>query len=745
MFTQIENILRSVIAIVSVAAEVALVLTILLTLKSLLDFSHTGPQIRNEIKQHFAGYALYSVFRLAFWGFLILWSMAIVGIITYGSFAVIFDTGMSWWGAVFAAMLGISLITFVQFSYHLLHHPSLIASSSNYRLSRFYLLWQRLSPQRIKYSQYLLVAIIGFALIGALVRFVLEQRWLEMFSLIVLVGAGIIILAWSIYDVDPHPALHCRRQDTKMPNILMIGADSLRSDRLGLMGYPREVAPFLDSLVERGTVFPNCYVPLARTAPSLASLLTGAWPHRHGIRENYVADYQTALPTISLPKLLKEAGYRSMAISDWAGGDLGKLNFGFDETDLPCDQWNLKYLLRQGPKDIRFFLSLFTHNRFGKMLLPELYYLAGVPLTTELGRSARQAITAFAEQEQPFFINLFMATTHAPFGSEYPYYQLYSSPDYKGEAKFVMIRSSDPEEVIESQRLGKKDFDFPQVINLYDGCVKHFDEEVEKIVAHLEKCGLAENTILVIYSDHGLDLFEKETWGQGNTVMGNDASARTPLIVVDPRRPGSGVNEHTVRSVDIAPTILDLLAMSVPKSMDGVSLKPYLESRSADLALAAFHETGVWLTHIPGIPEDHVTYPTILDLLEIPDKHTGTLAIKPEFNDIIIEAKDRMIRTDRWKLTYQPLWEGALFKLFDLTKDPNCELDVSAEFPDIFKAMKERLIAWLSQEPGRVWRKEHILSATSPQLLQEIPNESKCSTHVQNSNILGVPLTKNNA
>ena len=51
---------------------------------------------------------------------------------------------------------------------------------------------------------------------------------------------------------------------------------------------------------------------------------------------------------------------------------MGKFAFGFDYTDLPEDQWNLKYLIRQGPKDLRLFVSLFTHNRLGRLLFPEL-------------------------------------------------------------------------------------------------------------------------------------------------------------------------------------------------------------------------------------------------------------------------------------------------------------------------------------------------------------------------------------
>ena len=186
------------------------------------------------------------------------------------------------------------------------------------------------------------------------------------------------------------------------PNILMIGSDTLRADRLGALGYRRALTPHLDQLATSGVLFTNCYVPCARTAPSLISMLTGTWPHTHGVRDNYADDEATRLKVDALPTRLKQVGYRTAAISDWCGADMGKFSFGFDYTDLPEDQWNLKYLIRQGPKDLRLFVSLFTHNRLGRLLLPEIYYLGGVPLTQQMGKRARRLVSRLAESAEPF-------------------------------------------------------------------------------------------------------------------------------------------------------------------------------------------------------------------------------------------------------------------------------------------------------------------------------------------------------
>ncbi len=438
-------------------------------------------------------------------------------------------------------------------------------------------------------------------------------------------------------------------------------------------------------------------MPCARTAPSLASMLSGRWPHSHGIRDNFSTVDEADLGRAPLPHVLQAHGYRTIAVSDWCGSDLGKFPFGFGEVDLPQDQWNIRYLIRQGPKDIRLFLSLFTHNDFGRRFLPELYYLAGVPMTSELGRRTRSAISRCAREGSPFFLNVFMSATHAPFGSEYPYYTQHASRAYSGCSKFVMSGLNEPFEVIQRQKQGKEFFDLEQVLNLYDGCVSNFDNEVARTLDHLEQCGLTDNTIVVIYSDHGMEFFERETWGQGNSVIVDDSS-RIPLIIADPRRPNGQTISHTVRSVDLAPTLLDLVGLPIPKEMQGISLKQCIDGEIDDPGLAAFAETGIWVTRVPSMEENHISYPDLPDLLEIPDKRDGTMAIKAEYRDLIVSAKDRMVRTDRWKLVHLPMKDGVSRRLFDLENDPTCLKDVSAIYPEVMAEMSVLLNKWLTDD-----------------------------------------------
>lgn len=662
----------------------AAVFTLLLAVKSVRDRSQGGPRIRNEIRRHYWPYVWWAFGRLLGFAFAILAGLALTGVILYAAANGLAGRAFSFGEATAAAVCSILVLTGLQFCRHLLHIPASVAASSHYRMSRFYPLWRTLTPSRLRVLSYGLSVAAAGVLAAAAVHPASAGNWPWLASLGATAACYAGLALWFRGPAEPRPVTARPRAEGR-PNILMIGSDTLRSDRLA-EGYPRRLTPFIEQLAQRGTLFGHCYVPCARTAPSLISLLTGVWPHNHGIRDNFAADSNTDLPVEALPTILRRHGYFTAALSDWCGADMGKYSFGFEYLDVPEDQWNFKLFIRQGPKDLRLFLSLFTHNPVGKFLLPEIHYLGGIPLTDELGRESRRLLNYLGRGDRPFFLNLFLSTTHGPFGSEYPYYTRFSDPDYRGESKFVMARVADPFEIIRRQGEPKEEFDLDQILNLYDGCVSRFDDEVARIVAHLERCGLADNTVIVLYSDHGMEFFEHGTWGQGNSAVG-EASTRVPLLVLDPRRPRKERSSRVVRSIDLAPTLLDIAGLPPHPAMDGVSLSSCLQGSDLPQELTAYNETGIWLTDLPGMPPGHLRYPNLVELLEIPDKESGTLAVKAEYADLVVAARDRMVRRGRWKLVYQPLTEGYLLKLFDVEADPMCTANLIRQHGDVAAAL----------------------------------------------------------
>jgi arylsulfatase A-like enzyme len=687
----IDSLGRGLVTSLAVAA----VFTIVVLWKSVFDFTRTGPQMTDEVLSHYRMYLTYSLARLGAFAFLITSSLAFIGVTAYVLGLVLSGARYRPLWAAGASTAAILVLTGRLFVRTLLLSPGVLASSSLYSMTRFFPLWTLLTPGRLRALDCALFGTLGVLSFAAMTSLAMAGAWAALWLIGAIAAVSVAVPWWATRDPEPGPARTAGKPSR--PNILLIGSDTLRADRLTGSGYFRELTPIIDGLAKRGVRFTDCYVPCARTAPSLASLFTGTWPHTHGVRDTFVTRDQTRLPIAALPEILKRVGYRTSIVGDWAASDAEKFPFGFEYKDLPPDQWNIKYLLRQGPKDIRLLLSLFTQNRFGKIFLPEVHFLGGHPLTEEVGRDTRRMIAKLADSQAPFFLVSFMATTHPPFTSKYPYYSLYASPEYKGESKFGMAKVRDPWEIIRRQGEPKTEFDLEQIIDLYDGCVKNFDDEVGRILDYLKASGIEKDTIVVVFSDHGFEFFEHGTWGQGNSAVG-DFSARVPLIIADPRLPAGKAVSDPVRTVDIAPTLLDLIELPVPGYMEGASLAPLMRGDAIEEQRPAFYETGVWLTDLPGSPATHLRYPSLPDLLEVPDKGIGMICLKQEYVDIVIAAKDRMVRLGDWKLSYEPLADGPLYKLFNIREDAACSQDVLAWNLEVATQLRLLLEAWMAPD-----------------------------------------------
>jgi arylsulfatase A-like enzyme len=703
-------VLGSLVNGLVMALVVGTAAAVLLVLKSMRDFTRTGPEMADEVLRHYRLYLAYSLVRLCVFTLLITAFMAFLGVVIYVIAVIVLGIDYRPIAAIVAGVAAALLLATRSFAHTLLFSPGVIAASSLYSMTHFYPLWDALTPHRLRALDMALFAIGGIWLSAGLVPLARDGAWLAFSAIAGIATFYGAICSWATSAREP-AEVPARGSSRSAPNIVLIGSDTLRADRLFGGSYRRELTPNLARLAKRATQFTDCYVPCARTAPSLVSLLSGTWPHRHGVRDTFVTPEQTELSVASLPQILKGAGYNSAIVGDWAASDASKFDFGFDYADLPEDQWNIKFLLRQGPKDLRLFLSLFTQNAFGKALLPEIYYLGGIPLTEEVGRDTRRMIGKLAREDAPFFLVSFMATTHPPFTSKYPYYSLYSDPAYRGESKFIMAKLRDPWEIIRAQAEPKSKFDLEQVIDLYDGCVRNFDDEVGRILAYLDACRLSDNTIVVVFSDHGFEFFEHETWGQGNSAIG-DFSARVPIIIADPKLREPRKVTQVVRTVDIAPTLLDLVRLPASPCVQGVSLAPLMRGEALSMELPAFNETGVWLTDLPGTPMNHLRYPHLPELLEVPDKRIGMISLKRKYVDSIIAAKDRMVRIGDWKLTYQPLIDGATYRLFNIREDPGCLRNVIDQYPEIGEHLKLSLDRWMDDDPKSARRVVSVLAGS---------------------------------
>ena len=681
--------MNQILSIFNTSMASALICATLVLIHSLQNFSRTGPQIKEEVDKHYRAYTVYAIGRLYFYSVFLCFVLALPGALLIALYSKVLFSPPSVSFELLAGLACIGILTGRQFLHCLFYNPGIIVTSINFNPTRLHPLYRCLSRPLLRYLDIVTLAFYIGSYGYLLVTLIPLQTTLENTTLILipviyaLATYAIVVKRESTPRVSNHGMPAHVQNKHQQPNIVMLGSDTLRADHMGVYGYKRSTTPFIDSLAQKSAVFNKCYVPLARTAPSLVSLFTGCWPSQHKITTNYASDSAAeGMNLASLGGILKQHSYRTSTISDWSGADLGKFDLGFDRKDLPKDQWNLKYLIKQGPKSLRLLLSLFCHNKIGKLILPEIYYLAGVPLTEHLGRDARKEITALAHSDSPFFLNVFMGTTHPPFSSNQPYFSLFTEAGYDGKSKFCMSRLTTPEEIIESQQEPKEAFDLDQVIDLYDGSIRQFDNEVKKIVTHLEKSNLMDNTIVLIYSDHGIDFFEKETWGQGNSIS-SDASAHIPLIIHSPNITQSTSIETKVRSIDVMPTLLDLCGIQMDGAIDGHSLAPSMRGFDIPANLPVIFETGLWLAPPPKQRQGHITYPDILNLIDIPNKKSGTLTLKTEYSAIIEKARDWLIWRENWLLKCHQLDSGSQYELFNTDDDPDCENNMEHLHPNI--------------------------------------------------------------
>ncbi len=675
---------------------IAFVFASLILIASLSDLSRTGPEIREEILGYYSNYLIYALLRLTAWSMLILAFVGSIGALIYNALTIIFNWRYRWPLALTSITATIALISALQFCQLLLYAPGAITASFSYRISRLYPLWDTLSPGLLTTIERTFITLFVLIVFAALIkcwqrRYWLTGSWIGGYALLI----SLIINA-ALTTAEPSP-VQSPHIDPSRPNIILIGSDTLRADRIGTSRNSLPLTPNISELIKTSTQFTQAYVPIARTAPSLVALFTGTWPTTNGIRNNFISDQESVLTSPSAIKAISKSGYYTATIGDWAAADLSKLDLGFEYLDVPEDQWNLKYLLRQGPKQLRLFLTLFCHNNFGKQFLPEIYFLANTPLTAETGRAFRFEIAKAAQQQRPFLLNLFVSSNHEPFASNYPFYLRYTNPKYQGESRFSMAGLTSPKEIIDLQQKEKAYFDVQQIIDLYDGATANFDDEVGKVLRFLKASKLDKNTVIILYSDHGTDLFEQQSWGQGNIL--SDFSYQIPLIINDPRFQKPHAVDSTVSSIDIAPTLVDLAGLTVPATVDGQSLLPLMNGENQS-DRPAYQETGIWFGEIPGLPENRIRYPSLLELLEVKNKESGTIGLKESYRQRINQAKLKGVRFGDWQLLYFPDLTGGQYQLFHAKTDPFRKTNLMGTTDTPVKVMMKVLQQQLANEPS---------------------------------------------
>lgn len=373
------------------------------------------------------------------------------------------------------------------------------------------------------------------------------------------------------------------------PNVLFIAVDDLRPE-LGCYGTEGILSPNIDALAARGTVFDRAYCQQAVCSPSRTSLLTGCRPDTTKVYD-LETHFRKNLPdVVTLPQHFKNHGYITRS--------LGKIfHGGLDDqaswSDPPARVGRPMYALEENQRLVnrkrdeakgKKFPT--ASARYNAMAGPA-YECTDVPDNTYSdGVIADAAIAILRDMEgKPFFLAVGFLKPHLPFIAPKKYWDLYdrdaipmaSNPfPPKDAPKIALSNWGELRAYHDIPEVGPLTADDARTLKHgYYACVSYVDAQLGRILNELDRLGLRDNTVIILWGDHGWKLGEHGMWCK-HTNFENDA--RAPLICAAPSQKACG--RHTpalVEFVDIYPTLCELSGLPLPKHLEGDSFADLLD------------------------------------------------------------------------------------------------------------------------------------------------------------------------
>ena len=489
--------------------------------------------------------------------------------------------------------------------------------------------------------------------------------------------------------------VNSRVQKNEGPNLLMICIETLRSDHMSCNGYYRDTTTNIDMLAEKGFNFKNTFVSIARTSPSITSLLTGVSPKSHGITHLFPDYFDRNLKVDTLPRILRKYGYETVVVGDYSAEMFSNIDYGFDRIECP-EPISLDAVVRRKIiLDFVIFMPNFN-NKIGRFLFPVLKLLEGNDDPKILNE---EIIAAFnkCKKNKKFFIFAFYSAPHIPFNPVYPYYKMYTDPAYREKDRYS-CRFDDITKIDEYSKKEETSENKTKHLNaLYDGAIRSVDDQIGNLVTYLKKENLFEKTIIAVTGDHGEEFYENGMLGHGIWFKGNNSANRVPIIIHSPFIEKVGIaRDFLVRNFDLMPTILNMLHIDMPDYIEGRSLMPVIEGTQENLDLDIFCGTGLWFNSKAtfGEKEDAVLYPSIDKLLTYEAWNKNILFLKDRYKKIVEAAKHRMYLNNKWKLVYIPTNQGAKYQLFNVKEDPNSINNLIDVEIEKFEELKKKLLQW---------------------------------------------------
>jgi len=372
-------------------------------------------------------------------------------------------------------------------------------------------------------------------------------------------------------------------QKTQPKNILFIAVDDLKPD-LGCYGDTVAISPNIDKLAKEGTVFMNTQCQQAVCGPSRASLLTGWRPDRTQIWDLHTLIRDKNPNIVTLPQYFKQHGYQTAA--------RGKI-FDLRSVDKLHDKvsWTYPY---ESPNIDRW---IGTKEKVPTQCvdLPDEKFIDG-----KIAQQGIELLEKMAKSDKPFFLAVGFKKPHLPFVAPKRDWDLYDRSKFK-LAPFQKHTEGTPEFAFQPSWELRHGYDnipendpLPEnmqreLIHGYYACISHADRQVGKLLDKLDELGLRENTIIVLWGDHGWHLGDHLMWCKHTNF---EQATRAPLIFSAPQIKGNNKTFSPTEFIDIFPTLCELTGLSIPENLDGKSLVKLMKEpggKIKDYAVSQFH------------------------------------------------------------------------------------------------------------------------------------------------------------
>ncbi len=442
----------------------------------------------------------------------------------------------------------------------------------------------------------------------------------------------LIILAALLFT----PPAGLQAASPTRPNVVFIISDDQGAGDYSFMGHPQIQTPHLDRLAAQSLTFPRGFVPTSVCCPSLASIVTGLYPHQHKVTANdpplasganskggrgssaeLTAQWNAMLDNVpTLPRLLAGAGYLSFQTGKWWHGDFSRGGF--------------THGMSQG-------------TRHGD---------AGLTIGRESMKPIYDFIADSRRQEKPFFVWYAPMMPHTPHTPPDRLFQKYSAKT-----------------------------DSPHVARYWAMC-EWFDETCGELLDYLEREKLAENTIVIYVTDNGwLQSPSAAKFAPKNKTTPFDAGHRTPLLVRWPGHIAPAKSTSLASSVDIVPTVLAALQLPAPEGLKGINL---LDPHAVEARKHVFGEDFTIRSQTLDDPASNVLWRWVTD-------GRWRLILPRTFE---AEAALKTIPSDKYLLPYlKQSLEVAQPMLFALDVDPSEQNNVAGKHPEIVSGLRSKLDA----------------------------------------------------